>query len=486
MKRSGIRDSFLDATAIIRPIALAFFISFAPNALGADASELVLKLDEIRAQYRIPAYGFALVDGDETLIAGARGTADLASGRLADANTVFRIGSITKAFTALAVLIAVDRGILDLDAALVDLIGRDFYANPWAPSHPVRLVHLLEQTAGFADLSMEEMHHSDPSPLALETALRLNPQNRRVLWRPGTHFSYTNAGAGLAAYALEQRIGGTYEAFVKERIFAPLGMYEASLHLDEKTKKLLATGYDTDAETPIAYWHMLFRAFGAINATPRDMAAFVKLLIQRGTYHGQTLLPARLIERMESPETTLAARSGLRFGYGLGIYAWYRDGALFHGHGGDGDGYLAHFGYNHDTARGYFVVINAFKHPPLRDMRKAIERFIVRELRPVHAPRPRSHNRTTAIHGTYKRVTFRFPPRPGREPERMEIVLDEGRLYTRLPDEQRRELIPVNDQHFRRAGEPEATIAILGDSDGRIVYQGERHNYVRVASNDVD
>ena len=440
------------------------------------------QLDEIRDRYQVPAFGFTLVDSDETVFADARGVSDLASGRYADANTVFRIGSITKAFTALAILFAINEGLLDLDTPLIDLIGGDFYTNPWAPSHPVRLVHVLEQTAGFADLSMEEMYHSDPKPLALEEALRLNPQNRRVLWRPGTHYSYTNAGAGLAAFALERRTGTTYEAFVAERIFAPLGMTNASLLLDEKTKERLAGGYDSDVETPIAYWHMLFRAFGAINATPRDMAAFVKLMINRGVYQGQRLLPAHLIERMESPQTTLAARSGLRFGYGLGIYAWYRDGVLFHGHGGDGDGYLAHFGYNRKTASGYFVVINAFTHRPLREMRSAIERFIVDDVPPVQAPRPPGNVEMTAAQGTYERLTHRFQPKS----ERMEIVLDGGRLYTHKPNEQRLELIRINEHHFRRVEEPAATIAILKDEDGRIVYQGERENYVRIESEDVE
>lgn len=430
----------------------------------------------------MPAFGFTLVDSEKTVFADARGVSDLSSGRPADANTVFRIGSITKAFTALAVLFAINEGLLDLDTPLVDLVGRDFYTNPWAPSHPVRLVHVLEQTAGFADLSTEEMYHSDPTPLPLEEALRLKPQNRRVLWIPGTYYSYTNAGAGLAAYALEQHTGTTYEAFVADRIFAPLGMHTASLVLDEKTQERLASGYDSDAETPIAYWHMLLRAFGAINATPRDMAAFVKLLINRGTYQGQQLLPAHLIERMESPQTTLAARSGLRFGYGLGIYTWYRDGMLFHGHGGDGDGYLAHFGYNRKSARGYFVVINAFTHRPLREMRSAIERFIGRDPQPVKAAPPRGDDYMRPVHGTYERATCRFQP----SQERMEIVLDDGRLYTQERNKPRFELIRINEHHFRRAGEPAATIAIVEIDDGEMVYQGERENYIRIESKDVE
>ena len=446
--------------------------------------EVVQRLDEIRDQYQVPAYGFALVNADEIEFAGARGIADRASARAADSNTRFRIGSITKAFTALAVLIAINEGLFDLDTRLADLIDPDLYTNPWATTHPLRMVHLLEHSAGFADLTMAEMYHSDPKPLTLEDALRLKPANRHVLWRPALHYSYTNAGAGLAAYALEQRAGISYAVFVRDRIFVPLGMSNASVLLDEKTEALLATGYDSDGETPITYWHMLFRAFGAINATPRDMAAFIKLLINRGHYQGGDLLPADRIERMEYPKTTLAARSGLRFGYGLGIYAWYRDGVLFHGHGGDGDGYLAHLGYSRETGKGYFVVINAFKHAPLREMRIVIERYIARSVPPFQAPPPRDNIKMRNIQGTYQQATYRFRPGPDSQPERLEIMLDGGRLYTQQGDERRRALIRVNQHHFRRAEESRATIAIVEDDNGRIFFQGERENYVRIETDE--
>ena len=457
----------------------AAFLVFAPGLAADDTAALIDRLDAIRQAYGVPAFGAALVSGQETVFAGARGIADLESGRAADDDTVFRIGSITKAFTALAVLMAAEDGLLDLDAPLDALIGPGFYVNSWAPEHPVTLVHLLEHSAGFADLSMEEMYHSDPAPFALADAVRFRPQNRRILWRPGLHYSYTNAGAGLAAYALEHRTGIPFEVFVHDRIFAPLAMDTASLLLDSTTRNSLAAGYDSDASTPIPYWHMLFRAFGAINARPRDMAGFVKLFTGRGEVGGRRIVPGTLIARMEFPESTLAARSGLRSGYGLGIYSWFSNGVLFHGHGGDGDGYLAHFGYSPRTARGYFVVINAFTHAPLRKMRKVIEQFLTRDVR-VAEFEPVADIQASAITGTYERATYRFPQGSDDEPDRMEITGTRGQLLTRESGAEPQPLLAVNAQHFRRTDEPSATIAIVPDERGRLFYQGERENYQRI------
>ncbi|MGE4615643.1 MAG: serine hydrolase domain-containing protein [Gammaproteobacteria bacterium] len=469
-------------TSLVFPAALcAAFLVFAPGLAADDAAALIDRLDAIRGAYGVSAFGAALVSGQETVFAGARGITDLESGRAADDDTVFRIGSITKAFTALAVLMAADDGLLDLGAPLDALIGPGFYVNPWAPDHPVTLVHLLEHSAGFADLSMEEMYHSDPAPLALEDAVRFRPQNRRVLWRPGLHYSYTNAGAGLAGYALKHRTGIPYEVFVRERIFAPLAMDTAALILDSTTRNSLAAGYKSDTRTPIPYWHMLFRAFGAINARPRDMAGFIKLFTGRGEVGGRRIVPGTLIARMEFPESTLAARSGLRFGYGLGIYSWFSNGMLFHGHGGDGDGYLAHFGYSPRTARGYFVVINAFTHVPLRKMRKAIEQYLTRDV-PTAEFEPVADIKASVITGTYERATYRFPQDPDDEPGHMEITVTRGQILTRKSGGEPQPLLAVNAQHFRRTDEPSATIAIVIDERGRLFYQGEHENYQRIGT----
>lgn len=443
----------------------------------ADVDALLATLDAIREQSGVPAYGIALVEGERTVFAGARGVADLATGRAAGPQTVFRVGSITKTFTALAVMKAVEAGAVDLEATVAEVLGQGLLTNPWADTRPVRLVHLLEHTAGLAELSGEEMYHSDPAPLALGAALRLRPANRQVLWPPGTHYSYTNAGAGLASYVLEQRTGTTFEAYLASEILVPLGIGDASLLFDARADAHLATGYDSDRRTPIPYWHMLFRAFGALNARPAEMAELVKLLLARGTHAGRRLLRAESVARMEQPRTTLAARSGLTFGYGLGVYAWHHRGIVFHGHGGDGDGYLAHFGYAPRSGRGYFIVINAFTHGPLARMRRAIESWVANDTTP--ATPPDIVEPPAGVTGRYERATTRFPPPPGDVPDALVVTRSAGRLTTRLNDGRPRALLAVNGRHFRRPGESGATIAIVPGPDGRFVFQGERQTFVR-------
>jgi len=211
------------------------------------------------------------------------------------------------------------------------------------------------------------------------------------------------------------------------------------------------------------------------------MGHFVQMLLNYGQYKGRRILQPASIARMEQPRTTLAARAGLTYGYGLGNYQSVHDGFLFHGHGGDGDGYLAHYAYNRDTNLGYFVVMNAFNQDAIDAIRNRIESFIVAG----HQPTPTKTVLVPAITlkeltGTYQAVTHRFhwdqPERVARD--RIEVLLIGDTLYTRTPGGKRRQLIPVTARLFRRSGDPVATIAFI-ENDGDLYLQGDFGNYRR-------
>jgi len=461
-------------------LALALGTSAAlPNTPPDPAlQELIRDLERLHAAYGVPAFALTLVSGEHVLWSGARGIADKESGRPATADTLFRIGSITKTFTAMAVLIAEQEGKLTLDTPIRELAPALRLTNPWADRHPVLLVHLLEHTAGLLDLSREEFDSNDPLPP--EQALQLAPEARICQWPPGLHASYSNAGPGIAGYALEQATGEPFASFVRARIFEPMDMQGATLRLDANTRSRLAKGYDADGETVIPYWHMLFPAFGAINASPREMGALPQLFLNRGLYQGRRVLTEAMVERMETPATTLAARSGLTYGYGLGNQSFLHRGFLFHGHMGDGDGYLAQFAYNRDSGLGYFLVINAFRSDALRDMRRRVQDYIVHGI-PDNPPPPPAETDLSALTGQYQAVTWRFPwiPREAVEGDRIQIYAERGRLYREAPGSAPRELVAVNGLHFRHADEPVATLAFV-EHAGQLYLQGDFGNYVRI------
>jgi CubicO group peptidase (beta-lactamase class C family) len=440
----------------------------------ADIPALLAEVEALYAEHAVPAVALTLVDSQGVLWTGAFGKADLATGRKADADTLFRIGSITKTFTAAALLLLQEEGRLALDDPVRRHLPDPPYVNPWPESLPITVAQLLEHTSGFHDWTRAEFDLNDPAPLSLEQGLAFQPESRTARWKPGLHSVYSNSNYGVAGLVLERVAGERYETFVARRLFEPLGMRSASLLADDATRRRLATGYDRDGRTPIPYWHFLQRPAGTINASPREMAAFVQMLLNRGIYRDQRVLAAESIDRMESPRTSLAARSGLEYGYGLGNYTTYRSGFVFHGHGGDADGYLSHFAYCRKLGVGYFVTINAYQPLILKQLRAIIESRLTRGRAASPPPPPTRMDRERLLRytGHYVPAAWRFAWQTPEERagQAMSIRLARGGyLVTETASGRRGALIQVSEQHFRRGKEHGATSAFVED-DGRLYF----------------
>jgi CubicO group peptidase (beta-lactamase class C family) len=449
-------------------------------SVSAMASDAVLKeaIDSIRSAHGISATAYFVVTADEIEQFQMLGTTRHSGSTVLDADHLIRIGSITKTFTALAIAILAERREGLLHETVANIVGPKAFDNPWQPETPVKTAHLLEHTAGLRDLSKREFDFNTPVPLA--KAFAVDPGSRRLAWPAGMHSSYSNSGAGIASAVIEAISGQGYEEFVRKEIFSPLGMNSARFSLDESATARLVSGYDSDGRTPIKYWHTLYRAFGAISVTPRDMVSFVQLFLNHGQHATQQLVSKATIERMLEPTTTLAAYSGLRYGYGLGIYQFQHRGVSFYGHGGDADGYLAFFAFSLELARGYFVVINAYNNPALRQMRRAIEDAIVGGGKPADtATFKLGGDQFALLRGTYRQVTDRFPR--NNDTPTIDVSIADGHLYTETGGAgSRRRLVPTNLWHFRRLKQTVATIAFVPCSD-RIYLQGDFGNYAKPA-----
>ena len=127
-----------------------------PERVTVDVEDLKAEIRKILDENRIPGASVALVDGDRTIWAGGVGTADVAGGVEVTANHLFRIGSISKSFTALAVLHAAEGGLLDLDTPVRELAPEVEFTNSWEETHPVTVAMVMEHTAGFDDIHFRE------------------------------------------------------------------------------------------------------------------------------------------------------------------------------------------------------------------------------------------------------------------------------------------------------------------------------------------
>jgi CubicO group peptidase (beta-lactamase class C family) len=436
--------------------------------------ELQAAIEDVLAKTRVPGAGVALVSRDEVLWVAGIGTADRATAKPVLPDTLFRVGSISKSFVALSALLLVEQGRLRLDAEIRELIPEIEFTNQWEDTDPVRLVHLLEHTTGFDDIHLRE-YALDGRSLTLRQGLDFHPHSRTARWTPGTHFSYCNAGPAVAAYVIEKVSRQPFEDFVQQHFFDPLEMKTASFFLTQEVEQTLAKGYERDGSTESPYWHIAMRPAGAINASPREMANFVQFLLNRGRFQGVALLQPESIQRMETPQTTLAARAGLRAGYALGNYTQSEDGFLFHGHDGGVGGYLASYAYLPEEGVGYVYMINAGNGRAFDRIGKLVRAYLTRDL-PRPAPPAPAHlppERLQRLTGYYEPITPRIEI--SRFFTRLigivRITSRDGRLYFKPLFREGRALIPVTERKFRGEKDPVATAVFLDDPSGQIILQ---------------
>ncbi len=444
---------------------------------AADLEQLRRTIDDIRTEAGVPGAALVVVDRNGIIWSAGFGVADNVSRQAVTPDSVFRIGSVTKVFTAAALVQLARRDDFSLGDAVSKHLPPGLFFNRWQHTQPITVAHLLEHTSGFRDWTKAEFDYN--IPVSLEQGLAFSPQSRTAQWKPAMHSVYSNSNYGLAGLVLEHVSGQDYEAVIRNALFTPLGMHSAT-SLPARTSDL-ATGYDSDGITQIPYWHMIQRPAAAINATPREMGAMVTMLLNQGRYQGRSVLMPDEIQRMESPLTSLAARNGLRFGYGLGMYPYYRNRFLFMGHGGDGDGYLSRFGYCRQLGVGYFVTINSYNGAALRRMRRAIEEQLTRDHRPPPPPPVVQLNADLVDRytGNYALAAWRFDWQSGDRSLLVGIAAD-GNLYTETGSGERMPLLAVSDNTFRRANENSATAGFF-EADGKLYFE-EDDSWVKASN----
>ena len=299
----------------LNPACILLLISLIPGrALALDLE----RIENILKAHSISGASLVVVDRDRVLIDASLGYTDHETREPMTSGHYIRLGSVSKMFLGLTAVKLESQGKLDLTAPLQDILAEVPFNNPWHQSHQVTFAQLLEHTAGLTDMTKKEWDFNEP--VSLEAAFLIDPSSRNLKWPPGIHSSYSNSGAGIAAHVIEQITAENFESVVAREIFIPVGLGSATYLHEPRVRQSLITGYDADGTTHIRYWNTLYRAFGGLNIHPRDMARLLQMFLNSGTLDGKQVFTPQQITRMSTPTTTLAARNGLVYGYGLGLY----------------------------------------------------------------------------------------------------------------------------------------------------------------------
>lgn len=340
----------------------AFLRGQAP-ALGPD---LLDRLDAMAAaelaKDGIGGATVGVVAGGAVVWAKGYGLADIEAKTPATAETVYRIGSITKPFTALMLLQLVEAGRVHLSDPVekhLPEINRIQGRAPGAP--PVTLVELATMTSGIAREPEDTATFLRGPVSEWERVMTAALAKTTYAHEPGTRYLYSNIGYAMLGAALGRAAGEPYVDYVRARVLAPLGMAHTDFVPTPAIAPVLAKGYEVRDGKPdgaqAAREHE-GRGYkvpnGALYSTVGDLGRYVALMLGEGP---ESVLKRETVK--DNLSRVSSASGDLTSGYGIGFQVQRRGTLVMFGHGGSVAGYRAQVLYDPTTKTGVIVLSNA-------------------------------------------------------------------------------------------------------------------------------
>ncbi len=310
------------------------------------------------AQYNIPGATVSVVQDGELIFSKGYGYSDIANKTPIDPETtLFHIGSITKLFTWTCVMQLVEEGKIDLNADINTYLT-DFSIPDTYPGHPVTVRHLMTHSAGFEEQEVHMAVAGVEELYSFRTYCKENIPAR--VYSPGTVTSYSNYGTTLAAVIVEDVTGMPYEQYLKEHILSPLSMTRTSISytLPPETARNLSSGYHYAgmANEAVPDTVFIIGPAGTISSTANDMAAFLAVHMENGSWHGAEILSEETAVLMHAPAFSNDPRVSSMC---LGFYETRLNNERIITHGGDTDTFHSLLAIIPEREAGFFVSYNS-------------------------------------------------------------------------------------------------------------------------------
>jgi len=321
-------------------------------AQESDGAAVIARIDSLAKDYmalkKAPAVSIAVVRGKDTLVMKGYGLASREANRAATASTVYRIGSITKQFTAAGIMREVEQGKISLNDPITKYL-------PDVPTHGERITvrHLLTHTSGVHNYtdSPERVKHWGEAMTPRQIVAFVDKDT--LDFAPGTKYSYSNTGYVLLGMILEKVTGQPYATYVQRQFFTPLGLTQTSYCPDRTKDPQFADGYAASSGTvkPAEYLNITqpFSA-GALCSTVRDLVKWHRALVDG------RVVGARSYSLMTTPDTLIG---GAKINYGFGLVPGQLSGKRMIGHSGGINGFTTYGMYMPDESLNVIVLSNS-------------------------------------------------------------------------------------------------------------------------------
>lgn len=295
----------------------------------------------------LPSLNIAVFTPKETVFAESYGLRNLTTHEVADSQTVYAISSLTKVFTALAVLQLQDANKLQLDDPVTRYLPTFSIRDSAAQAVPPTIRQLLSHTAGLP------LGPCSFIPFYLQVcdtdALLARLPDSHLVYLPGSRFKYSNLGYVVLGQVISHVTGMPYAEYVTEHLLKPMGMHQTGFNLEPRLRNQLAVGYQRETyRSLIKQGDYLVAAQAApgveaaanMLSTRDDLVRFATMLLREGHTKDRQVVSSQAFEAFQTPHTVIGNDPAV--GYGLGIKITRRAGILCLEHGGGGSGYTSY------------------------------------------------------------------------------------------------------------------------------------------------
>ena len=307
--------------------------------------ELIGVLKETMVKWDIPGLAIAIVQGNEIVFGQTYGVQSTATGVPIGLDSVFCIASVSKCFVATAVMQMVERGQVELDAAVSEYLP--YFRLDDHRFTQITIRQVLSHTAGLPDISEFEYHELLAHPEADEGSAERYVRslgNRKLVARPGARFSYSNIGYNVLGDLLAKVSGKPFETLMQESVMLPSGMPHSTFLLAEVLRDRLAVPHLFSPKVlpnPVYPYHRADAPASFLHSTVVDMCHWAMTSLSRGTFAGRSILSPAAYTQMWAPVASWgppfpSIYEDMALGWTLGHYK----GIETVSHGGMGFGWI--------------------------------------------------------------------------------------------------------------------------------------------------
>jgi CubicO group peptidase (beta-lactamase class C family) len=464
-------------------LPLIFFV-LTCSAQKISLEQLLDSLEIIIQKEKIPGISLALVHKDSIIFHGGVGYAKLQDQEKVNADHLFRIGSVSKTFTSLAIMRLIERGKFSLDSKLKDIAPEIPFINQWEETHPVRVINLLEHTTGFDDMHFKDMKNYTGSKMHALDEVLSQKNSLYTRWRPSTRMSYSNPGYTILGYLITKYSGVDYRDFIAQEVLEPLHMHNSGF--DYYMEPGYATGYYLDGTVHAIAEPLMINgeAAGAISSCAMDMARFIKFFLNNGRVEEQQIFASETLNQMKRSQSALGSQAGLYHGYGLALYTKPKSAhkknisTRFIGHDGGIMGFVSDFGFNDDLGVGYFISNNAEKGNAT--IARLVTAFLIDNYEPELPQVIKIDQKALSeFQGFYRAENSRNQIMAFLDQLTVTATmqLKEDTLSIKAFAENAKKYVALSDRHFREIKRDYATVTFLHDGNKKVMMLGDTYYY---------